>query len=148
MKFRVEYDLDSVEDVIPVGEWLRRRFFDEKMLPDGYRTYGCYSEFDVKDDVVELPQVPVSWPDEDWPSDLMWKCYSLELPEGTVYLRWYWDGDGILEFQLPDGTVFHNGDCKKDYEWETRPNWGPSEPYKPFVVDGVWSSWESRGEAE
>jgi hypothetical protein len=33
-------------------------------------------------------------------------------------MKYYWDGDGQLEFHFPDGSILMNTDCKKDYRWE------------------------------
>ena len=35
----------------------------------------------------------------------------------NIECRYYWDGDGILVFILPDGKCLVNPDCKKDHDW-------------------------------
>jgi hypothetical protein len=73
--------------------------------------YGCYSTFELNDDVEEMPPEPVGG---EWNDGLSWTRARLD----AIEMRWYWDGDGVLEFRLPDGSWLSNTDCKKDYIWE------------------------------
>lgn len=97
------------------GEYLRSVFFDQG--PMSNRTlFGCYSTFELRPGIVQLPSEPVEDAGECAPSGLEWTC-AWE-PMDNIKMRYWWDGDGTLEFLFPDGTILHNGDCKKDYVWE------------------------------
>ena len=115
-KMTIEVDVDVAPDAI--GEYLRSAFFDEKMVPSpfvpDYRETGCYSTFDwrEKEGVVPLPDLPHADPDVE-----CWTRASLRLREFPIECRYYWDGDGILAFHLPDGRWLVNTDCKKDHGW-------------------------------
>lgn len=96
-----------------VGEYFREACFTDKGL-------GCYSNFDVKDnwkpvpitrDVEELLQL--------YPEEGLTVCAYKDDVTGTI-AAWYWDGDGVLAFKLPNGRVVINTDCKKDYYWKDR----------------------------
>lgn len=51
----------------------------------------------------------------------------LHKPTGTkAYL--YWDGDGTLVFELPDGNTLENGDMKCSYGWTWNPTWVDNLP--------------------
>ena len=95
------------------GECLRHLFFEQD------EGYGCYSTFDVRDGVKSLPDEPVYFEDEDDEPIYIYKCFEAEVEGlGVVKMAYYWDGDGTLEFRLPDGKELINSDCKKDYTWE------------------------------
>lgn len=144
MKFTIEVTPEDNPNTY--GECLRSRFFDETPEPievcKEYHKVGCYSSFTWQKDVIPLPQVPVE--DEHnhlegvEPEELCWACSNyygfwtrgkLDLPEGSVECRYYWDGDGTLEFIFEDGSRLINNDCKKDHEWhfyasgEGPPSW-------------------------
>ena len=99
-----------------LGEHFRDQFFVQY---DGekYLGKGCYSQFDVHPDVVELETIPV---DPEYPDLDKWIRYQKEINGEIVLMRYYWDGDGCLEFHFEDGSFIRNNDCKKDYNWE----WG------------------------
>lgn len=105
MKFTVE--LDPVQDPDAVGEMLRAKFFvqDPQKL-----SFGCYSSFELQPGVRELPETPAVDCEED---RLMWHNATLD----GIVMSWYWDGDGVLKFTLPDGSYLINTDCKKPYDW-------------------------------
>lgn len=111
MKWTVTVTIDTERDSPNViGEFLRGKFWDQspnKHYPHG-RT-GCYSSFDYNADVEPL------WleKEEDGWNYIEWNCARWD----DVKCRWYWDGDGTIEFLFPDGTVLENTDCKKDYGW-------------------------------
>jgi len=99
-----------------IGEFLRGLFFDQS---EG--EYGCYSTFKVNEGVVEYPDIPVL---DNLP--LVMKRYKLSHGNenglfnvtNSIEMRYYWDGDGYLEFRLPDSAIISNNDCKKDYNWK------------------------------
>lgn len=100
------------------GETLREITFDQNLRKG---TRGCYSTFDVRegceklnDEVVYLPSDPLE------NEDFYWTRYRFWLGAYAVVMRWYWDGDGTLEFIFPDNSVLFNDDCKCDYTW----HWG------------------------
>jgi len=41
----------------------------------------------------------------------------LHAVEVEIECRYFWDGDGVLVFILPDGQYLVNPDCKKDHGW-------------------------------
>lgn len=96
-----------------VGEYLRDIFFDTK----GGTLYGCYTTFDVRSEVNSLPPEPVIYFDgeqEFEDEDNVWTVYEFL----GIKMRYYWDGDGTLEFILRDGRHLSNDDCKKSNRWE------------------------------
>jgi len=95
-----------------LGETLRDQFFDQS------KGLGCYSSFDVKSDVIELESEPLD-PNDISEYALYWKRYSKVFNDQSIEMRYYWDGDGVLEFILPNGVILSNGDCKKTYRWKT-----------------------------
>jgi len=88
-----------------IGEHLRDEFFD------GER--GCYYTFDLKNDVTELPNELVDSEDDSLEYNVSQKNINNE----NIVMKYYWDGDGCLEFHWSDGTVLINTDCKKDHGW-------------------------------
>jgi len=125
MKFTVEIDPEINPDA--VGEYLRSSFFDEKVInkkhyPFAYRVTGCYSTFGWQKDVEKLEPVELS--SEDGGSHEFkefWTCGKKTFAGETVECRWYWDdpedGDGEIQFLLPNGKRLININCKKDYGW-------------------------------
>lgn len=104
MRWLVEIDTET-SPANAVGEFLRSKFWDQS----GDK-YGCYSTFTYQVGVETLPPQK----DFDGPEEPEWKCARWK----DVKCRWYWDGDGVLQFVFPDGSVLENTDCKKDYTWE------------------------------
>ena len=120
----------SKEHPDALGEILREWAFEER--------YGCYSCFDLIDDFVEVKPTTLEfyrlmgrgfdasedkngWGDSD--SEILERICWFKHPNG-IEVGWYWDGDGILCFYIPEleddyynGTL-SNSDCKKDNEWE------------------------------
>lgn len=106
------YDVQELEKLdwnnpIFTGENLRNRFFTD----DGY---GCYRNFDVRDDVVKLESTPVTYNDGFVDESHVWTRYVLD----EIVMEYYWDGDGVLQFIFSDGTILVNNDCKKSSTWE------------------------------
>ena len=130
MGFELTLTIDVEQNPDAIGEALRSLFFDEKLTRGrgGHRDYretGCYSTFDWQKDVEELEQQPVVFEVDGRPEEvIMWTRgrkniapVPTELDLRQVECRYYWDGDGTLEFVLPDGSVLRNDDCKKDHGW-------------------------------
>lgn len=107
--FVLKYNPEEHTDEL--GEALRNEFFNQD---DG--NYGCYSTFELRDGIEELPSEIV---DNDW-GDYEIKCsvFSKTINDKKVIMKYWWDGDGTLEFHFEDGSYLYNGDCKKDYVWE------------------------------
>ncbi len=102
--------INSADDPDAVGELLRGRFFNTPH--DGV---GCYSHFDWAESVEGLPSEPVECdPLYDDGDGLAWTRGIMD----GIECRWYWDGDGTLEFVFPDGSFLSNDDCKKDHFWK------------------------------
>ena len=90
MKFLIEVDPETNPDA--VGEYLRSRFFDEKMVtpkpykscfsgvfqPEPYRETGCYQTFNWHPDVTPLPDLKIhedhNHPESEEAEDLCWAC--------------------------------------------------------------------------
>lgn len=106
MKFTIEISPEKNPDA--VGEYLRSTFFDEGKN----QGLGCYSAFgwDIK-----VKVLPALMGRED--ESEIWTCGELEVPEGKIECRYYWDGDGTLVFIFPDGSRLTNNDCKKCHDW-------------------------------
>lgn len=121
--------IDARDNPNLVGEHLRHLFFDQNRTGPNY-SLGCYSTFKLRENVVELPKQPVpEWgflqenPDKptlivDESCEYKFTCAELETLGGKIKMLYYWDGDGMLSFILPDGSYLYNGDCKKDYCWK------------------------------
>jgi len=107
MKFTTE--IDSTRNPDAVGEYLRSEFFAED--PYNELSVGCYSVFDWREDVEPLDPEPV---DNDFPNDEQWTRGQ----KNGIICAWFWDGDGVLTFELPDGTYLVNDDCKKSHGWQ------------------------------
>jgi len=104
------YTLTTKEPNV-IGEHLRNEFFVQ-YHGDTYVGRGCYSIFKLHDGVCELGMQPVNDADFD-----IWKVYCKRIGNETITMRYFWDGDGVLEFIFADGAVLRNDDCKKDYNW-------------------------------
>jgi len=93
-----------------VGEYLRDQFFDQS---NDLR--GCYSTFELMPDVIQL--------DEERVLDCEDGTYFYQVSQKLignkiVWMKYYWDGDGVLEFHFENGSKLINNDCKKDYVWQ------------------------------
>ena len=102
----------TVKDPNAMGELLRAMFFRDH---DGENHVGGYTTMDWADKVRPLERILVDPEDEEFP--MYWTRGELE----GIECRWYWDGDGTLEFEFPDGGILSNTDCKKDYRWDYLP---------------------------
>ena len=122
MKLTIETDTASPDTV---GEYLRDWAFTEEV--------GCYSCFDLIDGFKEVHYGALDSKMLDYFLDCCEECQeevkayaSFYIYEGSdpmlwgTQVGWFWDGDGDLAFLLPDGSLFTNSDCKKDYTWEHR----------------------------
>jgi len=117
-KMRMNLNIDPKKNPNMVGEFLRNAFFKEEyetFLGKKYRKTGCYSVFELADDVVELPGEPI---DKEYPEDGNYHVSKKMINGQEVIMKYYWDGDGVLEFHFSDGSILGNDDCKKDYNWE------------------------------
>ena len=117
-KVHINQLVDVNDNPNAAGEYLRGLFFDQS---DG--KYGCYSTFNLNNGVLKLPDETIVISDEetdpyDWYDD-NWTWTKAEL--NGIVMRYHWDGDGTLEFILPDGSMLSNDDCKKDYNWAYSP---------------------------
>jgi hypothetical protein len=111
-------NIDPKKNPNIIGELLRDTFFKEEYETCGnqkYRKVGCYSIFELAEDVVELPEEPI---DEEYPEDGNYRVAKKIVDGQEIIMKYYWDGDGQLEFHFPDGSILANDDCKKDYTWE------------------------------
>jgi hypothetical protein len=116
MKFLV--NLNPKDNLDELGEMLRKEFFAEEYDIFGgekYRKLGCYSVFEVKADVVPLPDEAI---DKEYPEDGNYHVFSKIIDKEIVIMKYYWDGDGTLEFHFNNGSCLVNDDCKKDYVWK------------------------------
>lgn len=117
MEFSLNIKVNPKDNPDQVGEILRKRFFAKE--------YGCYDCFDWAKDVEELPDEFV---EDDFDVEeqyrQLYKCgrvkiaQPLEMRFEVIKCRWYWDGDGELQFIFSDGSMLRNDDCKKDYNWQ------------------------------
>jgi len=97
---KTEYGVNAL------GEILRCIFFSQK------KGFGCYETFELNPDVKPLPN-EVDHLEEN--KDITYTCAEWN----GIKMRYYWDGDGYLEFELDeDGRAIYNDDCKKDHGWE------------------------------
>jgi hypothetical protein len=100
-----------------IGEFLRDSFFDQS------KGKGCYETFDLKEDVENLPDESIDT--SDWDSnwidnniEYVYRCAKKVIDDKVVIMKYYWDGDGVLEFHFEDGSILENNDCKCSYDWE------------------------------
>ena len=107
LTFDIEKLLRTERGINLLGEFLRNYFFDQS------KGTGCYSTFELNSEVKELPQENI----EDWDDVFNPNVkYTVASREGII-MRYYWDGDGYLEFILPNDKIIFNSDCKKDHGW-------------------------------
>lgn len=91
-----------------LGEILRAIFFDQS------KGFGCYGSFDLNEGIETLE--PITTKEDEDTDSITYTCARWN----GIVMRYYWDGDGYLEFNLnlgDDGKIF-NDDCKKDYGWK------------------------------
>lgn len=112
MKFQVVLDPNSYPDI--VGELLRDQFFESKL------GYGCYSTFVTRSDVIQLPDEDIDPDPDDYyiDNEIHYKVFEKTIDDSQVIMKYYWDGDGTLEFHFSDGSSLYNDDCKKANNWE------------------------------
>lgn len=101
--------------------------------------YGCYSTFDLREGFEPIPSDRKHFEylmgreydetgseDSGWVDDDAYVMKEMQWYRHTngIEVGWYWDGDGILCFFVPEledddynGTI-SNGDCKKSSGWE------------------------------
>jgi hypothetical protein len=102
-----------------IGELLRGEFFNQKD-----NKLGCYETFEIKENVKQLEDEEIRDNDEEYlefgGSDyvITYKVFSKEINGEEVIMKYFWDGDGVLEFHFKDGTFLSNDDCKKTHDWE------------------------------
>lgn len=103
-----------------LGEALRNEFFQQDLREGAFGqvvpSFGCYSTFELRDGVEELPDEDVYNGDEIDEYNV-WTCAKKIIQGKEVKMRYYWDGDGTLQFILPRGWVLENTDCKKNNHW-------------------------------
>ena len=104
MKFSVEFDTLTC-DIDLLGEILRDRFFDQND-----HELGCHGTFTLRPEVKKMPS------EVDEEDGIIWTCATAEFNGMVVEMRYFWDGDGTLEFSLPD-CLLSNDDCKKTHGW-------------------------------
>ena len=118
-------DTQEMDNPCEFGEALRNYCFindgNEGMF--GGKQYGCYSTFRLRseflqvfegkifDSLKKISGVESAYTD-DW--QIHFNCYTN--CDGTIYLAWFWDGDGVLVIKEGD-KIAYNGDCKKEYDW-------------------------------
>lgn len=118
----LEHYINVAEQPDEAGEFLRGVFFNQST-----GKYGCYSTFELNPGVEELPDETVTLSENTSPNDWYNDSWTWTRAQfNDIIMRYYWDGDGMLEFLLPDGSILSNDDCKKDYGWT----------YKGGALDG------------
>ena len=97
-----------------LGELLRNEFFNQD---NG--DLGCYSTFDLREDVTGIEEREITEEaGAEWEFKEIWTIAHKIIDGKIVTMRYYWDGDGYLDFTFPGGFVLLNRDCKKTYNWE------------------------------
>ena len=100
-----------------IGEYLRDQFFNQD---NG--ELGCYSTFDIRNDVFQLPDEREDINDseiDEFEFQEVYKCFEKNVDGNHVVMRYCWDeGDGTLEFVFDNGDGLINTDCKKIHDWE------------------------------
>lgn len=111
MEFSFTYRYSPEAHPDELGEALRNEFFNQDT-----GNFGCYSTFELRDGIEELPQELF---DHDWGDyKIKINVFRKIIDRKKVIMKYWWDGDGTLEFHFEDGSYLYNGDCKKDYVWE------------------------------
>jgi len=107
----------QTNDPNTIGEYLRNVFFDQT------KGKGCYDSFDVTENTLTLPTQLV---DPEYDSITTWNIFQKDVNFNDkvekVIMRYYWDGDGTLEFIFDDNSSVLNTDCKKTYNWKWKEN--------------------------
>src|SRR5688572_18211850 len=135
MKFTVEIDTE-VDSPIAVGGALLGKFWDESPTPvHPWGRRGCYSSFEYLPEVQELPDEIETWKSTWGGAEYEEKITWHSAKWNEIVCRWYWDGDGYVEFIFPDGSVLHNGDIKNDDDWA----WRKDEIYIQAVLQSMAS---------
>lgn len=91
---------------------------------------GCYSCFDLvegfeEQDPKKIPlliRTLLAGSSAKNSNEISRMCWYKD-SERQLDVYWYWDGDGTLVFQLPDGTIVYNTDCKCSYDWSNDIRW-------------------------
>ena len=117
----IELDTNNMDDLNEIGEMMRSKFFGHydpiKQIGKGL---GCYSNFEFEDGIEEHLLKPDQYPDF---LDFLKDCPAIKVvygehKEDDIRCWWFWEGDGFLMFELPDGTIIENCDCKKTTCWQ------------------------------
>lgn len=109
--------IDAKNNPDMLGELLRQEFFKEEYevsLGIRYRKLGCYSTFEIAEGVVQSEDEPL---DEEFPEEGHYHVFEKFIDGQLVTMKYYWDGDGELDFYFDDGMLC-NDDCKKTYGWK------------------------------
>jgi hypothetical protein len=100
---KIKAEIDPATNPNLAGEVLRNMFFAQDE-----RSYGCYSNFELREGICKLEPYYDKWK-EEW--------VQASNTDG-ITMRYRWDGDGCVKFLLPDGGLLVNYDCKKDSNWQ------------------------------
>ena len=94
--------LNNSYGINAVGELLRNIFFNQS------KGFGCYENFELNPWVKPLPH------EENKEGNMIYTCAEWN----GIKMRYFWDGDGFLEFLLDnEGRAIYNDDCKKQ-DWK------------------------------
>ncbi len=104
-----EQILSLTEDSNIIGEILRDKFFKQDR-ENG--KFGCYSTFELRKDVTELPEEKNS--DYGFENGVTVTCAKLD----DIVMKYFSEHDTNLSFYFPNGKILSNDDCKKDYGWK------------------------------
>lgn len=96
--------LSLIQDPNVIGEILRDKFFKQDR-ENG--KLGCYSTFELREDVKQLPD------ENNYDEGINVTVSKLD----DVIMKYYWCGDGTLQFFFDDGQILSNYDAKKTYNW-------------------------------
>lgn len=112
-EFKLVYDTDNDRDANALGEAFRNEFFNQDK-----GEFGCYSTFELRQGVFgERKQKETFDEDDEWRIEVEWTIAHKYIDNKFVTMRYYWDGDGYLSFDLPNGLTLANSDCKKNHGW-------------------------------
>ena len=107
IEFTIIKKLNPRDNPNDLGEYLRNEFFNQDK-----GEYGCYSTFEIRSGVKKLPSESI-----EYEYKLEYFVFEKIVLNSKVIMKYFWDGDGTLEFHFDDETYLYNGDCKKDYRW-------------------------------
>jgi hypothetical protein len=103
--------LSSIKNDCILGEVLRDISFKKYL--------GCYSCFELEKGFKEIPEssndVLIAKEVMNYTGKVQFHAYKNSKLNLKIF--WFWDGDGILLFEL-DGKMLINSDCKSIYDWE------------------------------